>query len=104
MLGLKLNHVSKRGPRYGQLHVNQGGIVSGLLFRKYFNELDHHQQKDIGVSISEIIIAHLLWADDLIFFSNSDQGIQNQLDDLKNFCNNNIIIVNETKAQVMNFG
>ena len=46
--------------------------------------------------INEAIIAHLL--------SNTEQGIQKQLDGLKTFCNNNKMIVNETKAKVMNFG
>ena len=41
---------------------------------------------------------------ELIFFSNTEQGIQKQLDGLKNFCNNNKMIVNETKTEVMHFG
>ena len=86
------------------LGVNQGGIASGLLFRKYLNDLDHYLKKDVGVCINEAIIAHLLWADDLILFSNTEQGIQKQLDGLKNFCNNNKMIVNETKTKVMHFG
>ena len=86
------------------LGVNQGGIASGLLFRKYLDDLDHYLKKDVGVCINETLIAHLLWADDLILFSNTEQGIQKQLDGIKNFCNNNKIIVNETKTKVMTLG
>ena len=41
---------------------------------------------------------------DLILFSNTEQGIQKQLDGLKNFCDNNKMLVNETKTKVMHFG
>ena len=67
------------------LGVNQGGIAIGLLFGKYLNDLDHYFKKDVGVCINETIIAHLLWADDLILFSNTKQRIQKQLDGLKHF-------------------
>ena len=47
-------------------------------------------------------LTHLLWADDLILFSDTEKGIQKQLDDLKKLCENNRMIVNETKT--MTFG
>ena len=45
-----------------------------------------------------------MWADDLILFSDTEKGIQKQLDGLKKFCENNRMIVNETKTKVMAFG
>ena len=50
------------------------------------------------------IIAYLLWADDLILFSNTFKGLQIQLDGLKQFCSNNHMIVNEIKTKNMVFG
>ena len=50
------------------------------------------------------IITHLLWADDLILFSDTFRGLQIQLDGLKQFCSNNCMIVNEIKTKVMVFG
>ena len=44
------------------------------------------------------------WISSYILFSNTEQGNQKQLDGLKTFCNNNKMIVNETKTKVMNFG
>ena len=50
------------------------------------------------------IYAHLLWADDLILFSDTFKGLQIQLDGLKQFCSNNHMIVNEIKTKIMVFG
>ena len=78
--------------------VNQGGVASGILFRKYLKDLDMYLKKEAGICIGEIIMAHLLWADDLILFSNTEKGLQKQLNGLKHFCANNKMIVNETKT------
>lgn len=86
------------------LGVNQGGVASGLLFRKYLSDLDIYLRKEVGVCIDDTILAHLLWADDLILFSDTEKGIQKQLEGLKKFCMNNQMIVNETKTKVMTFG
>ena len=50
--------------------VNQGGNVSGLLFRKYLADLDEYICKYVGVCIGNTIIDHLLWVDDLILVTN----------------------------------
>ena len=84
--------------------VNQGGISSGLLFRKYMADLGDYLNAEYGVVISDEIIVHLLWADDLILFSDTEKGLQNLLNGLHNFCSNNQMIVNETKITVMCFG
>ena len=41
---------------------------------------------------------------DLMLFSNTENGLQKQLDGLKLFCANNKMIVNETKTKLMVFG
>ena len=83
--------------------VNQGGAASGILFRKYLQDLDEYLKKDAGVCIGETLVAHLLWADDLVLFSNTKKGIQKQLNGLKHFCANNRMIVNEAKTKLMIF-
>ena len=49
-------------------------------------------------------MAHILWADDLILFSNTPEGLQKQMDGLFQFCSKNKMIVNETKTKAMIFG
>ena len=84
--------------------VNQGGISSGLLFRKYMADLGNYSNTEYGVVLSDEIIVHLLWADDLILFSDTQQGLQKLLNGLQKICHNNHMVVNETKTKVMCFG
>ena len=42
MLGLKLNHVSKRGPRW-QLHINDAELPSDCKHKSYSNSVTKHK-------------------------------------------------------------
>ena len=89
---------------FNSLSVNQGGVASGILFRKYMADLESYLSTAHGICINEEIIVHLLWADDFILFSDTFHGLQIQLDGLKQFCSNNHMIVNEITTKVMVFG
>ena len=56
-------------PILNEIGVNQGGICSGLLFRKYVSDLEQYLMSEQGICIDGNIVGHLLWADDLILFS-----------------------------------
>ena len=86
------------------LGVNQGGNASGFLFRKYLSDLSDFLFNKYGVCIGDSVLAHILWADDLVLFSDSISGIQKQLDGLFSFCSMNMMIVNELKTKMMVFG
>ena len=66
-------------------------------------DISEYLSKEVGVCVSKEIVVHLLWADDLILFSDSAEGLQWQLDGLYDYCANNHMIVNETKTLVMCF-
>ena len=66
-------------PILDQLGVNQGGNASPTLFRTYLADLGEYLTKHVGLCISDTIVAHLLWADDLVLISDSEQGLQKQL-------------------------
>ena len=66
-------------PILNEIGVNQGGVCSGLLFRKYVSDLEQYLMFGQGICIDENIVGHLLWADDLILFSGSVAGLQKQL-------------------------
>ena len=87
-----------------ELGVNQGGNASPTLSRKYLSDLGDYLSKHVGICISEEIIAHLLWADDLVLLFDSAKGLQKQFDGLLQFCAKNLMIVNETKTKAMIFG
>ena len=83
------------------LGVNQGGVASGLLFRKFMADLSDYLYAEVGVCMGNLIILHLLWADDLILISNTTAGLQKQLNGLLNFCSENHTIVNAIKTKCM---
>ena len=84
--------------------VNQGGIASGFLFRKYMSDLSDYLKTEFGVPICEEILTHILWADDLVLISDSLAGIRKQLDGLNKFCKDNRMLINEIKTKIMVFG
>ena len=68
------------------------------------SDLSDYLRNEVAKCINDIIIAHMLWADDLILISDSSYGLQKQLDGLRQFCSKNMMIVNELKAKVIVFG
>jgi hypothetical protein len=86
------------------LGVNQGGVASGLLFRKYMSDLGDYMNNRAGVCIGDRIIMHLLWADDLVLIADNVSGLQTLVDGLFDFCKKNLTIVNEAKTKCMSFG
>ena len=66
--------------------------------RKYFS-------KTCGIVISdELLLLHLLWADDLILIFNTAAGLQTQLDHLFKYCIVWQLIANILKTKVLIFG
>ena len=82
-------------PIQNNLGVNQGGISSWLMFRKYMSDLSTYLSSEVGIAISN---------DDLILFSDTPSGLQKQINGLLKFCSNNKIIVNEIMTKSMCFG
>ena len=77
---------------------------TGRQFRKYMADLGSFLAPEYGICIEENIIAHILWADDLVLLSDSEKGMQNQLDGLLKFCSLNLMSVNEIKTKSMVIG
>ena len=86
------------------LGVFQGGSASGNLFRKFLEDASDYLNSKFGIVISHSLLAHLLWADDLVLFSESVKDMQKLLDCLMKFCSRNLMMVNETKTKCMVFG
>jgi len=85
--------------------VNQGGVISPLLFRKYLSDIDSYLKKQCGIVINdEDTLVHLLWADDLVLMSNTPRGMNILLGSIEKFCADNLMIVNEAKTKIMTFG
>ena len=77
------------------LEVRQGECLSPILFSMYVNDLEEplivHNFKGIEISILKLFL--LLYADDIIIFSESAEGLQKGLDILKDYCDKWKLIV-----------
>ena len=84
--------------------VNQGGILSPFLFRKYLQDMSQDFKDEDGIKLGCEIIMYLLWADDLVLMSETVEGLQRQINRLSQYCSRNQLIVNTLKTKVMVFG
>ena len=77
--------------------VRQGCILSPLLFNIFLADLPKilshptHENPNIGINKH---ISCLLWADDLVFFSKIEEGLQNMISKLSNYTKQNGLNIN----------
>ena len=65
------------------LGVNQGGPNSPDMVKVFLDDIDDYLNRKCRIVISnELLLLHLLCADDLILMSNTPEGIQTQLNQL----------------------
>ena len=70
--------------------VAQGGISSPYLFRNFLKDLQDALILDLGVCISDKLLTHLLWADDLFMVSSSAPNMQCQMGNLEKYCSTSL--------------
>ncbi|KAI5717529.1 hypothetical protein M8J77_007453 [Diaphorina citri] len=84
----------------------QGDCISPLLFLIFINDIEQFfkDKGAIGVPIShEQDILTLLYADDLIIFGSSKTDLQQKLNILQDYCQQNRMMVNVEKSKVVIF-
>ena len=87
-----------------KLGVRQGECLSPFLFAIYVNDLEEKLSNSaVGVSFADIKILLLFYADDLVIFSETAQGLQEGLDDLHDYCNRWKLKINTTKSKIIIF-
>lgn len=87
------------------LGVRQGECLSPFLFSMYLNDLENEFiQKGVeGVDIGMLKLFLLLYADDIVIFSNTMEGLQRGLDVLAEYCEKWKLTVNTDKTKIMVF-
>ena len=61
--------------------VRQGGIMSPLLFNFYVNDLSEQLQKlPVGCCCGDMVVNHLMYADDIVLLAPSGKGMQTIID------------------------
>ena len=82
--------------------IRQGSVLSALLFAVYVDDLsDKHLNNELGCSMGDNKINHILYADDLILISPSVKSLQNQIDTCKEYFVKHHLTVNAEKTKVM---
>ena len=84
--------------------TEQGHPLSPDLFKLFLNDLSPLLDHKNCPKLSNILISHLLWADDLIMLSLDLKTAQSQLNQLNNFCNKWGLEVNISKTKSMVLG
>ena len=83
--------------------VLQGGVLSPTLFKLFLNDISSYLDKNKGVTVGDIIICYILFADDLILVSETSTGLQKLIDGLENYCEQWEVLVNLTKTKISIF-
>ena len=85
--------------------VKQGDVLSPTLFNIYINglvnDLDHANTQPI--IIGDVKLTSLLYADDIILLSETQEGLQNALNELTKFCSLWKLDVNKQKSKIIIF-
>ena len=82
--------------------VRQGGIMSPLLFNCYVNDLSDQLQKlPVGCCCGDMVVNHLMYADDIVLLAPSGKGMQTIIDATYAYGNAYDIVFNITKSRVM---
>ena len=84
--------------------LKQGCSLSPILFNLYVNDLvTQITELGLGIDIDGEKVAVLLYADDLVILSETEDDLQAILDTLNIWCNTNCLFVNPEKSKIIHF-
>ena len=84
--------------------VLQGGMLSPKLFTEFLQDISATFDQDQGIPVDTLLMVYLLFADDLVLFSESAEGLQKQLTALYLYASlwHIIVSIPKTKALIFN--
>ena len=83
------------------LGVRQGECLSPFLFAIYVNDMEEILSDDnSGITIEHMKLILLFYADDLVLFSDTPEGLQVQIDKLHTYCNRWKLSLNTNKSKI----
>ena len=94
--------------KYIKIYVGllQGEIISQILFLLFLADLETFLQinADAGITLEQISIYLLMFADDAVIFSETVEGLQTSIDNLRQYCDKWNLTVNISKTKIVVFG
>ena len=89
---------------YCQLGVRQGECLSPFLFAMYINDLENSlTSNESGITILDVKLLLLLYADDVVIFAESSTNLQNSIDRLYDYCTRWKLKINTSKSFILVF-
>ena len=83
--------------------VLQGGMLSPKLFTEFLQDISASFDQGQSIAVDTLLMVYLLFADDLVLFSESAEGLQKQLTALYSYASLWHIIVSIPKTKVLIF-
>ena len=80
------------------------GILSPKLFNEFLSDLPNYLKESNGVALSNRMLIHISYADDIILLAHSATSLQSSITSLHEFCKKWHLIVNVEKTKIMKFG
>ena len=83
----------------------QGEIMSPFLFSLFLDDIESHLQEGMndGISFQQLQLYILLFADDAVLFSETREGLQNELNNLESYRKKWNLTVNVEKTKIVVF-
>ena len=79
----------------------QGGVLSPKLFNEFLQDLGKYLNPKYGLKIGDIYLAYLLFADDIVFFSEFAESLQAQIDLFYKYCEICYLIIIIAKTKIV---
>ena len=86
-----------------ELGLLQGEILSPFLFSVFLDDIEMHLGQNIvdGITLDQLQLYLLLFADDAVLVSETPEGLQRSLDSLKEYCDKWNLTVNIEKTKIV---
>ena len=83
----------------------QGEVLSPFLFSLFVNDLETYleQNPNASLTLDQLSMYLLMFADDTVIFSESVEGLQLSLNNLESYCNKWDLTVNIDKTKIVVF-
>ena len=101
-LAVELNGMARLASLLKTIMVScRGGVLSPKLFNEFLQDFGKYLNPKYGLKIGEIYLAYLLFADDIVLFSEFAESLPAQIDLFYKYCEIWNLIINIAKTKIV---